>query len=152
MMCMGMAHLRRVTPTVYPVVAASTVLWRRPSQGPAVSDSHVDLAYFRRRLEALCAELRRQEEAGAGAASTVELDQQRVGRLSRMDALGAQAMARASRERRAEALQRARAALQRIDSGHYGICVRCDEEIDPRRLESDPAATMCIHCAERSER
>lgn len=117
-----------------------------------MSDSHVDLAHFRRRLEALCAELQRLEEAGAAGASTVELDQQRVGRLSRMDALGAQAMARASQERRAEALQRARAALQRIDNGRYGICIHCDEEIDPRRLESDPAVTMCIHCAERSER
>lgn len=117
-----------------------------------MSDSHVDLAYLRRRLEALCAELQRLADGGAAAASTVELDQQRVGRLSRMDALGAQAMARASQERRAETLQRARAALQRIERGHFGVCARCGEEIDPRRLESDPAVTMCIHCAEQSER
>lgn len=117
-----------------------------------MTDSHLDLAHFRHRLEALCVELERLEEEGAAGASTVELDQQRVGRLSRIDALGAQAMARASQQRRAETLQRARSALRRIDSGHYGICVRCDEDIDPRRMESDPTVTMCIHCAERSER
>lgn len=117
-----------------------------------MTDSHVDLAHFRHRLQALCTELQRLEEAGAAGASTVELDQQRVGRLSRMDALAGQAMARASQQRRAETLQRARAALRRIDSGRYGLCAHCEEEIDPRRLESDPTVTMCIHCAERSER
>ena len=41
-------------------------------------------------------------------------------------------------------------ALRRMDSGAYGYCVRCDEEIAPARLELDPAVATCIVCASRS--
>ena len=39
------------------------------------------------------------------------------------------------------------AALLRMDEGVYGICVRCGEDIAPRRLEVMPASTLCISCA-----
>jgi DnaK suppressor protein len=68
-----------------------------------------------------------------------------------MDAMQAQAMARASAERRAAALQRVKAALKRIEAGDYGFCTACEEPIDPRRLEFDPAAAVCIDCASRLE-
>lgn len=38
------------------------------------------------------------------------------------------------------------AALERIDSGDYGICVRCEEEIAPRRLDVRPFSRYCIDC------
>lgn len=41
------------------------------------------------------------------------------------------------------------AALQSIDDGTYGTCIRCGKKIDPRRLDADPAAMTCIECAER---
>lgn len=44
------------------------------------------------------------------------------------------------------------AALQRIDEGTYGICVTCDEPIAAKRLEALPYTTLCIACAEASER
>ena len=49
--------------------------------------------------------------------SAVELDQAKVGRLSRMDALQMQAMAQAADRRRALELQKIKSALDRIDSG-----------------------------------
>ena len=77
----------------------------------------------------------------------VELDQQAVGRLSRIDALQVRAMAEASETRRQGRLQRIDAALGRIEDGSYGECLECDEPIPPRRLEIDPAAALCVACA-----
>jgi RNA polymerase-binding protein DksA len=37
-------------------------------------------------------------------------------------------------------------ALERLDAGQYGICERCGKEIDPRRLNALPYATLCIAC------
>jgi len=40
-------------------------------------------------------------------------------------------------------------AINRIESGNYGICQTCGEDIAPRRLEVQPAAIQCITCAEK---
>ncbi len=37
-------------------------------------------------------------------------------------------------------------AIERIDSGSFGICDDCGEEIDIKRLEARPVTTMCIEC------
>lgn len=42
-----------------------------------------------------------------------------------------------------------RAALQSIDDGTYGKCITCGKEIDPRRLDADPAALTCIEDASK---
>lgn len=83
----------------------------------------------------------------AEAGKTVELDQTRVGRLTRMDAMQGQQMALASERRRKQKLLAIEAALQRIDNGRFGLCAGCDEAINPRRLEADPTHTLCIDCA-----
>jgi DnaK suppressor protein len=38
-------------------------------------------------------------------------------------------------------------ALSRLQDGHYGLCIFCEEQIDPRRLEAYPMATHCIECS-----
>lgn len=38
------------------------------------------------------------------------------------------------------------AALERIASGDYGLCVSCEEKIPPRRLEVRPFSRYCIEC------
>lgn len=96
--------------------------------------------------------LRDALKAGAGAAGTVELDQTRQGRLSRMDALQGQAMSQALNQRRNIELQKISNALRRIESGDYGYCVKCGGEIAPKRLALDPAAPLCLRCAEEAER
>lgn len=40
-----------------------------------------------------------------------------------------------------------REALRRISQGSYGVCVKCGEPIDPKRLRALPTATRCISCA-----
>lgn len=84
--------------------------------------------------------------------ATVELDQTRTGRLSRMDALQGQAMAQAVSARARERLQRIAAALRRLDAGDYGYCLECEEPIDIRRLNADPATSLCLDCAAARER
>ena len=113
--------------------------------------SEEELAHFRARLEALREQLRQAAEAGEEAGATVELDQSRVGRLSRMDALQGQAMAQAGEQRRRLSLARIEAALQRMEEGEYGWCLSCGELIARGRLEVDPAATQCIDCAAKHE-
>lgn len=98
-------------------------------------------------LRARRAELVALREQSADSRKTVMLDQQSVGRLSRMDALQAQAMANAAEERRAAEIARIDAALGRVDDGSFGECLRCGENIGDKRLEIDPAATLCIDCA-----
>jgi DnaK suppressor protein len=106
---------------------------------------------WRDRLLALRAELQSIAETGDASAAVVELDQSKVGRLSRMDAMQAQAMAKASANRRQAMLVNITAALKRIDDGDYGLCVECDEPINPKRLEFDPTAILCIECASKEE-
>jgi DnaK suppressor protein len=108
----------------------------------------VDPEHFKRLLITLRAELQSMDAAGEAAAQTVELDQTRMGRLSRMDALQAQAMSQATNRRRAENLRGVESALQRLERGEYGDCQECGETINPKRLEFDPTVRLCITCAE----
>lgn len=105
----------------------------------------------KQRLLKLREELESVTATGDASAAIVELDQSKVGRLSRMDALQAQAMAQASGVRREKTLRSIGAALQRIDEGNYGVCEECDVAINPKRLEVDPVARLCIDCASELE-
>jgi len=106
----------------------------------------------RERLLKLKAELQSVAASGDESAAIVELDQTKVGRLSRMDAMQAQAIAKASVERREQMLRQIEAALKRIDDDDYGNCRECDEPINPKRLEFDPTALLCVECANKAER
>lgn len=106
---------------------------------------------MRERLLQLRTELQAEAAAAEGSADIVELDQSKVGRLSRMDAMQAQAMAQASGLRREATLRRIAAALKRVDEGEYGVCLECGEPINRKRLEFDPTALLCIDCASRAE-
>lgn len=47
-----------------------------------------------------------------------------------------------------EEIEQIRAALGRIDSGDYGTCVTCGEDIADGRLEALPFTAVCIECAQ----
>jgi len=93
-------------------------------------------------------DLREVREQGAG---TVELDQTRTGRLSRVDALQRQAIAQHGRRLADATMRRIDAAIRRIDDGRYGLCLECDEQIAEARLDVDPAAELCIRCAQHRD-
>lgn len=111
----------------------------------------MDSQTVRERLIALRDALTAGADSRSEMRSTVELDQARTGRLSRMDALAAQAMAEAGERRAKIELQRVEAALTRLDAGTYGDCAACGEPIEPARLEASPATPFCLACAEERE-
>ena len=96
-------------------------------------------------------ELRNLAVMGEEQAGVVELDQSKVGRLSRMDAMQAQAIAQETLRRRKSKLRAIAEALQRIEDDEFGYCLGCDKQINPKRLAIDPTAQYCINCANRIE-
>lgn len=107
----------------------------------------IDLERARKRLTVRRDELLALSSISSESRDTVTLDQQSVGRLSRMDAMQQQAMAAATERQRSAELQRIEAAFARIDDDEYGYCERCGEEIPDKRLEIDPSIGACVKCA-----
>ncbi len=55
-------------------------------------------------------------------------------------------------DRESQLFRQVRAALRRMDEGTFGICVHCDEEISPKRLQAVPWAAYCLKCQEIADR
>ncbi len=106
-----------------------------------------DLDTARARLTARRDELNKLSSNSAEDRDAVELDQQSVGRLSRMDAMQRQAMEQAQERSRVAELARLDQAMRRLEDGEYGWCLTCGAEIAAARLEVDPAAAVCVECA-----
>ena len=108
--------------------------------------STINLSEFKILIEDKLKELRKEDELGKDSQQIVELDQQSVGRLSRMDAIQSQAMAQAQKRRRNAMQVVLQAALKRIDEGEFGFCDDCGDEIGQSRLMANPIITKCISC------
>jgi len=109
-----------------------------------------DDAAIAARLRARRAELTEAGAAQEDGRRPVQLDQARMGRLSRTGAMQEQAMAQELERRREVEIARIDAALERLAEGEYGWCLTCGEAIEPRRLELDPATPLCLTCARRA--
>jgi DnaK suppressor protein len=103
-------------------------------------DARIALLARRKALDA-------EDATNADSRETVELQQDSVGRLSRMDAMQQQAMAQATERRRLAERARIAAALERINDGEWGYCLKCGEEIAEKRLRLDPSVANCVNCA-----
>ncbi|MFO7494235.1 MAG: RNA polymerase-binding protein DksA [Desulfobacterales bacterium] len=55
------------------------------------------------------------------------------------------------RDREAKLIKKIKKALERIDSGSFGICETCGEEISIERLKARPVTTQCIECKTKEE-
>lgn len=55
-------------------------------------------------------------------------------------------------DRESHLLRNVRAALARIQDGSYGVCLHCEEDINPKRLNAVPWAPFCISCQEIADR
>ena len=105
------------------------------------------VAYFRPLLERMLNEVLALRDASKQSREAVQLDQQSVGRLSRMDAIQVQQMALAADRSRQVQIARIRRALGQTEAGDYGFCLTCGEEIPDGRLRADPTAHLCVICA-----
>ncbi len=108
--------------------------------------SETQLAQLRNELERQLAKLERSMMVTDEALKTVELDQSAVGRLSRMDSLQNQSMAKGLRERESVRLALIQGALRRLDAGTYGVCTTCAAPVAAERLFVFPESATCARC------
>ncbi len=104
-----------------------------------------------RDLATLREELQDVLDALKEGARPVDLDEP-IGRLSRMDAMQQQSMARANRQTTELRLKQVKAALGRFSKEEYGDCLECEEPIGYIRLKIRPEAVLCIACQSQRER
>jgi DnaK suppressor protein len=120
------------------------------SSMPATREELTDgqRADIRARLEAVAQELRSLVRDDDGLTDTVVLDQSRMGRISRVDALQHQQMAAAGRRRAEARLKRVHAAIERFDEApdEYDWCPGCGEPIGYPRLKAVPETVFCVPC------
>ena len=117
-----------------------------PPQEPITDTQRAEL---RAELDILQAQLTAVLADEAGLAGTVSLDQSRMGRVSRIDAIQQQKMAQATMRRHQQRLERVEAAIERHDEDpeEYGPCMRCGEPIGYRRLRAFPDVVVCVGCS-----
>jgi len=104
------------------------------------------LAELRDELERQLVALERSMRITDAALEPVKLDQTAVGRLSRMDSLQNQGLARNLQEREQIRLALLQGALARVAAGTYGMCVTCGGPIPFERLYVLPEVPTCPRC------
>lgn len=90
--------------------------------------------------------------SGSDATDVVELDQTKMGRVSRVDAMQQQQMALASRRQAEIRLSQVKTAIERHAEAEYGWCRSCEEPIGYKRLRARPEALFCLNCQSATER
>lgn len=70
-----------------------------------------------------------------------------IGRLSRIDAMQQQEMAKAGVRRHQQRIFALKETLRLMDDGTYGMCAKCHEDIEYSRLESAPEVKLCAKCS-----
>ena len=103
-------------------------------------------AKYKKLIELQLQELTAEDELGQSSQRTVELDQQSVGRLSRMHALQSQAIALVQQRLRDVLKSSLKAELKRLDKGEFGYFVDCGDEIEEARLSASPVILKCMPC------
>ncbi|MGQ9634677.1 MAG: TraR/DksA family transcriptional regulator [Bryobacteraceae bacterium] len=106
-----------------------------------------DLNRYRKILEARQAELAKVLRNREGIAIEKSPDA-----LDEVQHAAERELAIRNLDRESHLLRNVKAALQRIEDGTYGICLHCEEEISPKRLEAVPWAPFCIRCQEIADR
>ena len=72
--------------------------------------------------------------------------------LDEVQLAGERELAIRNLDRESSLLRNIKSALVRIADGSYGICLHCEEEIKPKRLDAVPWAKYCIRCQEAADR
>jgi DnaK suppressor protein len=97
--------------------------------------------------------LARQAELSNGLRNREDIAIQKTpDALDEVQLAGERELAIRNLDRESSLLRNVRAALARIADGSYGICMHCEEEIKPKRLEAVPWTPYCIRCQEAADR
>ncbi len=107
----------------------------------------VELEKFKKILEAKQAELsgslRNRDEIAIEKASDA---------IDEVQLAGERELAIRNLDRDSNMLRQIRRALARIADGSYGVCLHCEEDISPKRMNAVPSAAFCIKCQEQVDR
>ena len=76
----------------------------------------------------------------------IELDQQLIGRLSRIDSIIDKEMSTAKLERQKQRLKQLEEALKKLEKEDFGVCIDCGEDIEFKRIKSNPVVKKCFDC------
>lgn len=101
---------------------------------------------LRSELERQLRKLERSMRVTDEAVEPVKLDQTAVGRLSRIDSLQSQGMAKNLQERERVKLALIQEAFRRMEAGSYGVCTECGGAIPFERLFVFPETPTCAAC------
>jgi DnaK suppressor protein len=84
-------------------------------------------------------------------AEPVVLDQQSIGRVSRIDAITQQQIAKAAERQAIEKIKQLHAAQLKISDDDYGWCEACGDAIGFARLSVQPEVIKCLRCQQADE-
>ena len=106
-----------------------------------------ELEKFKNILEAKRAELsgalRNRDEIAIEKASDA---------IDEVQLAGERELAIRNLDRDSNMLRQIRRALVRISDGSFGVCLHCEEDISPKRVNAVPWAAYCIKCQEQVDR
>jgi len=119
-----------------------------------VNEPGKQMAWARDRLQAREAALRKEISAGL-----IKADRENYAELAgRVTDIAERSVATllvdvdlAEITRDVQELREVEFAMQRLQEGSYGLCLDCEEPIDPERLQSLPSAVRCQSCQHRLE-
>lgn len=106
-----------------------------------------DLNKYKAMLEA------KQADLGGGMRNREDIAIEKApDALDEVQLAGERELAIRNLDREAKLLRQVRLALGRIADGSYGVCMHCDEEIKPKRLDAVPWTQFCLSCQEAADR
>jgi len=109
--------------------------------------NQTDLEKYKKALEAKQAELslglRNREDIAIEKTSDT---------IDEVQLAGERELAIRNLDRESTLLRQVRSALGRVADGSYGVCMHCDDEIKPKRLDAVPWTKYCIRCQEAADR
>lgn len=72
--------------------------------------------------------------------------------LDEVQLAGERELAIRNLDRESNLLRQVKGALVRVADGSYGVCMHCEEDIKPKRLDAVPWTKYCIRCQEAADR
>jgi DnaK suppressor protein len=95
----------------------------------------------------------KQRELSAGLRNREDIAIQKTpDALDEVQLAGERELAIRNLDRESSLLRNIKGALARVADGSYGVCLHCEEDIKPKRLDAVPWAKYCIRCQEAADR
>lgn len=103
---------------------------------------------FEEVIDGLLAQLQTELESSRVNTAAVAPDNA-IGRVSRMDSILSQEVAKAMVASKQERVMQLHAARKRLDEGSFGLCASCFQDIEMDRLQAAPESLLCQTCAQK---